>query len=99
MTLIMASTDRERTKIQISQNLVKMTSSQRVHHKNSNNANNLSNRVTDRKIFMVKFGQPSQVNIRTVDVNTNTDDVNIRTGYVACVGGDTCHGDINMVMW
>jgi hypothetical protein len=52
--LRMASTDREREKIQSSQNSVKMTSSRRVRRKISNGANDSSNRVTDRKIFVVK---------------------------------------------
>ena len=51
----MASTNREREKIQSSQNSVKMISSQRARHKISNGANNLSNRVIDRKTFTVKF--------------------------------------------
>jgi hypothetical protein len=50
----MASADREREKIQSSQNSVKMTLSRRARHKISNGANDSSNRVTDRKIFTVK---------------------------------------------
>jgi hypothetical protein len=50
----MASTDREREIIQISQNLVKMTLSRRSHHNISNDANESSNGFTDQKIFAVK---------------------------------------------
>jgi hypothetical protein len=52
--LIMASTDREREKIQSLQNSVKVASSQRAGHKISNDVNELSNKVTDQKIFTVK---------------------------------------------
>jgi hypothetical protein len=52
--IIMASADREREKIQNSQNSVKIASSRRVCRKLSNSANGLSNKVMDRKIFMVK---------------------------------------------
>jgi hypothetical protein len=45
----MASTDREREKIQSSQNMVKMTSSRRVCRNLSNEASDLSNEVTDQK--------------------------------------------------
>jgi hypothetical protein len=52
--LRMASTDREREKIQSPQNSVKLASSRRARHKISNDVNDSSNRVTDQKIFMVK---------------------------------------------
>jgi hypothetical protein len=52
--LRMASTDREREKIQSPQNSVKLASSQRARRKISNDVNDSSNGVTDQKIFMVK---------------------------------------------
>jgi hypothetical protein len=39
------------------------------------------------------------VNIRTANVNTSTDDVSIRTTYLACAGGDMCHANVSMMTW
>jgi hypothetical protein len=52
--LRMASTDREREKIQSLQSSVKLASSRRACHKISNDVNGSSNGVTDQKIFTVK---------------------------------------------
>jgi hypothetical protein len=52
--LRMASTDREREKIQSPQNSVKLALSRRACHKLSNDVNGSSNGVTDQKIFAVK---------------------------------------------
>jgi hypothetical protein len=53
--LRMASADREKEKLQSSQNLVKITLSRRARHNISNEANNSSNKVTYLNIFVVKI--------------------------------------------
>jgi hypothetical protein len=50
----MAAADREKEKIQSSQNSIKIASSRRARHNISNGSNDSLNGVTNQNIFMVK---------------------------------------------